>query len=102
MTEKLIRDRIPEIAARNGRPVNVRTASAAELPELLRTKLGEEYLEVLSAGPEGLLEELADLIEVAYALAQAHGHSGTALDVARSLKRYQRGSFIRGIVLRTD
>lgn len=99
MSEKLIRDRIPEIAAQRGQRLIVREASMGEMPDLLLAKLGEECREVLAAGPCELLDELADLIEVAYALAQAHGHNARALEMARSLKQRQRGSFLRRLVL---
>lgn len=101
-TEKLIRDRIPEIAEQRGQQLKIRQAGADEMPELLRAKLDEECREVLAAGPDELLDELADLIEVAYALAQLHGHSATALEMARSVKRHRRGAFIRRLVLRAS
>lgn len=99
MSEKLIRDRIPEIAEQRGQQLKVRKASTEEMPGLLMAKLSEEYREVLAAEPDELLDELADLIEVAYALAQLHGHSATALEMARSIKRHERGSFVRRLVL---
>ena len=63
--EKLIRDRIPAIAAAEGRALAVRTAGPEEMARLLGLKLVEEAHEALGALGAGrtpeLLDELADL-----------------------------------------
>lgn len=99
MAEKLIRDGIPKIAADAGDPITVRTATPAELPVLLRMKLGEEAVEVIDAGPDGLLEELADVIEVVHAIAALHGHTPADLEQARVDKAGARGRFEQGLVM---
>jgi predicted house-cleaning noncanonical NTP pyrophosphatase (MazG superfamily) len=98
--EKLIRDGIPEIAERNGDKISVRTADIREMPGLTRMKLLEEFDEVMFAPSHELLEELADLIEVAYALAQAHGHAAETLDAKRREKAAKRGRFDRRFVMK--
>lgn len=66
---KLIRDKIPEIMAKDGVVCNYATAENAELyVALLRTKLIEEVNEYLEAGT---LEELADIETVITAIAEA-------------------------------
>lgn len=102
MSEKLIRDYIPEIAAAKGQKVTVRTAEPTEMPALLLAKLAEEYYEVLAAEPDELLDELADLIEVAYVLARVHGHDASALETAQLVKRHRRGGFDRRLVMDLD
>jgi predicted house-cleaning noncanonical NTP pyrophosphatase (MazG superfamily) len=99
VTEKLIRDGIPKIAADNGDPLTVRTASPTELPILLRMKLAEEAVEVIDASPSGLLEELADVIEVVHALAALHGHTPADIEHARAEKAAARGRFAHGLVM---
>src|SRR6266511_1405791 len=62
---KLVRDKIPEIMRAAGQRAVVHTADPVEFQVLLRQKLTEEVDEVLmSQDPE----ELADILEVLYAL----------------------------------
>lgn len=91
--EKLVRDRIPELARANDSKATFRTAEQGEVRGLLHRKLGEECEEAAVAGVEGILDELADVLEVVYALAASYGYSETAVDLARSVKRFSRGGF---------
>lgn len=100
MNEKLIRNKIPEIAERNGDKIVVRKARASEMPVLTRLKLMEEFHEVMDAPSHELLGELADLIEAAYAMALAQGHSAAAVDTSRAAKTYARGDFSERLVMR--
>ncbi len=63
---KLIRNRIPEIAAAKGERLRTRHAGPEERWNLLKAKLVEEALELLAtpAGSEPEIEEMADVIEV--------------------------------------
>ncbi|MYR84049.1 hypothetical protein GTY41_03595 [Streptomyces sp. SID685] len=90
------------IAAGHGQRLNTRTAEPGELPALLRAKVVEEAHEVDAAPPEGLLEELADALEVIHALTLATGHTLDELEEARALKAQVRGGFTLGLVLETD
>lgn len=99
MREKLIRDGIPKIAADAGDPITVRTTTPAELPQLLQMKLTEEALEVIDASPDGLLGELADVLEVVHALAELHGHTAADVEQARIDKALARGRFEQGLVM---
>lgn len=100
MTEKLIRDHIPKIAAGHGRHLTVRTATAEELPALLRTKLTEETAEVIGADPGGLLDELADVTEVVHALGALYGHTVADIERARASKAAAHGRFECGLVMK--
>ena len=51
---KLVRDRIPEIIARDGRDYEVATMSEEDYRKALRTKLVEEAEEAAEADPEKL------------------------------------------------
>jgi predicted house-cleaning noncanonical NTP pyrophosphatase (MazG superfamily) len=66
----------------------------------LRRKLLEEATEVSTAvdGP-ATMGELADLVEVVYALAGAIGHTPGDLDEERARRARDRGGFRRGVVL---
>lgn len=101
MTEKLIRDLIPELAASNGDYLTVRTARPGELPGLLRAKLAEEATEAITADDDALLDELADVIEAVRALGAHHGYSPADIETARAAKATTRGAFVQRLVLDT-
>ena len=97
MMEKLVRDRIPEIiAADRGREASFRIASPGEYHRLLALKLQEEVGEYLS-GREPV--ELADILEVVYALAEDTGLTPAELEEMRRQKAESRGKFLRRIVM---
>ncbi|MFI5831028.1 nucleoside triphosphate pyrophosphohydrolase [Streptomyces sp. NPDC051578] len=100
MITKLIRDRIPEIAAARGHDLAVHTASPTEAAELLLEKLHEEADEVAAADePRELLDELADVLEVVHALAAMTGWTPEDIEAARLRKYAERGGFDRRLVL---
>ena len=63
---KLVRDNIPDVIIASGQTPITRVLSDKEYIDELFKKLGEEYEEFLEARN---LEELADMLEVIYALA---------------------------------
>ena len=71
---KLVRDRIPEIIAEDGREPATRILDEDEYIAELERKLREECEEVIAAGDgdtaEHRLEELGDVLEVMLALAK--------------------------------
>ncbi|KOU50544.1 hypothetical protein ADK55_18550 [Streptomyces sp. WM4235] len=100
MTTKLIRDRIPEIAAARGQQLQVHTAGTNEMVSLLLDKLDEEALEVSEAASnEELLGELADVLEVVHALTRLNGWTLDDLEAARTRKHQERGGFDGQLVL---
>jgi predicted house-cleaning noncanonical NTP pyrophosphatase (MazG superfamily) len=91
---KLIRDRVPILAATRGEILPTRVADPAEMPALLRNKLGEEIGEFLAAGtPTEQLTELADVLEVVYALAKLAGCGPSGLHRLCMTKVLARGGF---------
>lgn len=93
---KLVRDKIPDlIVGRGGKPVT-RILDADAYRWELRRKLQEEVAEF---GASGEVEELADVLEVVYALAAAEGVSQFQLEEKRKRKRRERGGFDRRILL---
>ena len=99
MTEKLVRDWIPWIIRAQGRDCECRVADDEEYRRLLVEKLDEEVAEFKEARN---LEELADVMEVLFALAKEMGYDESDLIEENARKRGERGSFEDRIVLKMD
>ena len=93
---KLVRDRIPEIIAKNGQIAEVNVLSNEEYLLHLEMKLDEEVGEYHRDKTE---EELADILEVVYALAAASGVSKEQLLEIYQKKHDSRGGFEKRIYL---
>lgn len=93
---KLVRDRIPEIIKSAGKQCEYRISDNREKLDLLISKLDEETQEFKE---DKNLEELADLMEVLFALTKNLGFTEEELIKKREEKRGERGGFDRGIVL---
>ena len=94
--DKLVRDRIPEIICASGKVCTTEVLSDREYLQKLQEKLDEEVAEYRESGNH---EELADILEVVYALAVATGCSEEALNAIRQDKVQTRGSFSQKILL---
>ena len=90
---KLVRDKIPAIIQSKGSVPLIRVAGPAEYREALFTKLAEETTELRTADTEHAPEELADMLEVVYALAADHGVTRERLEAVRQAKHAERGGF---------
>jgi len=95
---KLVRDRIPELAAANGHPSTWQQATEAEFARCLRAKLLEEAREAATASPATLVEELGDVLQVLYALAAEAGLAAAEIECARARKARTYGSYTRRIL----
>jgi predicted house-cleaning noncanonical NTP pyrophosphatase (MazG superfamily) len=96
---KLVRDRIPELAATNGQPLAWHQADPEEFARRLRNKLLEEASEAAAATePAALLEELGDVLQVLYALATHAGYSPAEAECARARKARTHGAYTHRIV----
>jgi predicted house-cleaning noncanonical NTP pyrophosphatase (MazG superfamily) len=95
---KLVRDKIPEIIKEDGRECKTAIVTGDEKYKLLEAKLQEEINEFLE---DKNLEELADVMEVLFGLADSLGYSEDELLKARNKKKEERGGFKEGIVLKT-
>ncbi len=93
---KLVRDKIPDIIMRRGDKPVTQILDAGAYRRELRRKLQEEVAEF---GESGEVEELADVLEVVYALAAAEGVSQFQLEERRKRKRRERGGFDRRVLL---
>lgn len=93
---KLVRDRIPEIIASTDRGFRVREIAGEELLAALKAKLLEEFTEF---DEENDVEELADILEVVFALSEYLGTDRAELESVRQKKADTNGAFSKGIFL---
>lgn len=94
---KLVRDKIPEIIENAGKTCTTEVLSDAEYLQMLDMKLEEELKEYYQ---DKNLEELADLMEVIFAVAEARGYSIAELEQVRKKKANERGGFKQKIFLK--
>ena len=93
---KLVRDRIPAIVTNAGQTAVTRVMDDFEYRQALLIKLVEEVGEFTK---ERSLDELADILEVVYALAEAEGASKEELEFRRAEKARSRGGFAERVFL---
>ena len=96
---KLVRDQIPDIIASTGSQPSTHVLDHSSYQAALRSKLLEEAQEAEAAVDEQLASELADVLEVLRALAQAHDMKWEDIELQASRKRAERGGFDRRIFL---
>lgn len=94
---KLVRDKIPEIIEADGKCCKTEILSDEEYINMIDAKLDEELAEYHE---DQNIEELADLMEVIYAAAEARGYSVEELEAVRLAKGEKRGTFKEKILLR--
>ena len=92
---KLVRDKIPEIIKNSSKIPIIHAANDEEYLEKLKEKLQEEVKEFLE---EDNIEELADILEVIYAL-KDFKFKQEDLEEIREKKKEQRGGFKDKIIL---
>lgn len=93
---KLIRDNIPEIIINSGKTPIIKNVEGEDLINLLNQKIHEELAEYNESGS---IEELADLVEVVYAILDNKGVSLEEFEGIRQNKNHKRGAFKKGLVL---
>ena len=93
---KLVRNCIPKIIAEKGESAVVHVASDEEYKEKLKEKLLEEVNEYVQSGDA---EELADLLEVFYAICDNSDFSVEDIEKIRADKAEKRGGFSERIIL---
>ena len=95
---KLVRDRIPEIIEKDGKTCETEVLADKDYLAMLDAKLDEELAEYHQ---DKNIEELAELIEVIYAVAEARGYSNEQLESVRKEKAEKRGAFKEKVFLKT-
>ena len=93
---KAIRDKIPEIIQKDGHTCNIQTLSDEKFIIEIEKKLSEEVTEYQN---DKNPEELADILEVIYAIAQLKGISKEELEKIRIKKLQDRGGFEKNLFL---
>ena len=95
---KLVRDLIPSIVNQSGKKCDIETLSNEDYLIKLSEKLDEEVAEYHESQDH---EELADILEVIYAIAESTGCSENELNSLRKNKAEKRGRFSQKILLKT-
>ena len=93
---KAIRDKIPEIIQKDGHTCNIQTLSDEKFLVEIEKKLSEEVAEYQN---DKNPEELADILEVIYAIAKRRGISKEKLEEIRINKFEERGGFDKNLFL---
>ena len=93
---KLVRDRIPEIIEAKGSHCHYEVLSDEGYLAALEAKLTEELNEYRASKE---LEELADILEVIYAIAEARGETSESLNRLAEEKAAVRGHFRKKLFL---
>ena len=93
---KAVRDKIPEIIGQSDRTCNVKTLSDSEYLAELEKKLGEELQEYHQSKN---IEELVDILEVIYRIAELRGVSKEEIEKIRIKKSDERGGFEKNLFL---
>lgn len=94
---KLVRDKIPEIIEKSGKKCTVEVMDNETYIKYLDAKLNEELAEYQA---DKSIEELADLLEVVYAVTAARGYSVEELEQVRKRKAEKRGGFVKRLLLK--
>ena len=94
---KLVRDKIPEIINSKGDECITEILPDDRYLEMLDKKLDEELKEYHE---DRNIEELADLVEVIYAVTKARGYTLEELENTRRAKAEKRGAFDKKILLK--
>lgn len=95
--DKLVRDRIPEIIEASGNKCEIEVVSDEVALEYLYKKLNEEVGELLE---DKNLNEIADCLEVLFAIGAKYGYSEDEVLGRRNEKKLKRGGFDDNLILR--
>lgn len=96
---KLVRDKIPQLIEKAGESHQYKMSNCSNnqvYKNFLLQKVQEEACE-LATVPS--LEEMADLLETVYALAEHMGYSQTDIETVRLKKKEEKGGFTKGYLL---
>ena len=95
--DKIIRDLVPQVMDEANIGYEIETVDDATALEYLYKKLLEETDELLH---DKTIEEVIDVIEVAFAIAEKYGYDFRMILYLREAKRREKGGFKQNIVLK--
>ena len=99
---KLIRDRIPEIIAKDGNTADIIILSEESFKQAIKEKLIEEANEVCDAdNRDEVLSELADLQEAMDTIKQMYNINTLEVNTIQAVKALQRGKFDKKLYLKS-
>lgn len=93
---KLVRDLIPDIIKKSGQTANTYVLNQDDYIKELDNKLTEEYEEYMD---DQNVEELADIVEVIYAIVKSKGVTLDEFEEIRTRKVKKRGAFDNRVYL---
>ncbi len=93
---KLVRDKIPEVIEKDGHKAKFKILSEKDYIIALDKKLLEEVKEYQA---DKSIEEMADVLEVLYAICSARGYTTDELEAKRQEKNKNRGGFEKRLFL---
>ena len=105
MCQKLVRDNIPAIIEKNGETCVTRKLTGKEYEDALVEKLQEEVAELLNAYTTkqrsvlNCAEEMADVMEVLYAMGKTCAVSKREIEQVRSQEAAEKGTFSKKVFL---
>ena len=100
---KLVRDKIPEMLAKNGGEPETEALTDEKYKTCLYEKLKEECDEAVNSySKENLAEELADLLEVMMAIFKVNNIDFAEVEKIRLAKKEKRGGFDSKIFLKSS
>ena len=96
--DKLVRDKVPDRMHQKNIHISYYAMDHEEYIGELKRKLLEEAEEVIDANSKvDLIEELADVLEIVYALSEACDISFAQIEDMRNVKKEKRGGFEKKI-----
>lgn len=93
---KAVRDKIPEIIMAKGNNCEYRVLSDNEFLFYLEAKLTEELKEYQESHK---IEELVDILEIVYRIAELRGVSKSQVNIIRNKKNEERGALSKNLFL---
>jgi predicted house-cleaning noncanonical NTP pyrophosphatase (MazG superfamily) len=94
--EKAVRNRIPEIIKADGRNCEFVILDNASFLQEMNKKLSEEMSEY---NKNNSIEEIVDILEVSYRIAELQGYNKETIEKIRKQKNIERGNFSNNIFL---
>jgi predicted house-cleaning noncanonical NTP pyrophosphatase (MazG superfamily) len=94
--KKAVRDKIPDIIKADGRTCEFRVLDDRSFLHEMNKKLSEEISEYMKTNS---IEEIADILEVTYRIAELQGYNKQAMEEIRREKNIKRGNFSKNLFL---